>query len=207
MARARLVFGLIGVPALVLLSACGDDGEEGTAPETPTAVTTQQSTAIANQIVSAVLRAFTSIPGANAAPSGAALHAIPVNLAIDSTVACTDAGQIRVAGNVSGQLDDSFSGTLNLSATASLTNCTVSTEGTRIVVNGSLAVAGQVTVVNGQPADQQTVTVGGTIQFDATPGGSGSCQIQLTMTVNIGTRTGTATGTVCGNQVTASGSA
>lgn len=125
MARTRLVFGLIGVPALVLLSACGGNGgEEGTAPETPTAISTQQSTAIANQIVSAVLRAFTSIPGAN-----------------------------------------------------------------------------------GQPAAQQTVTVGGTIQFDATPGGSGSCQIQLTMTVNISTRTGTATGTVCGNPVTASGSA
>lgn len=206
MRRKRLVFGLIGICALALLGACGDGGEEGTGPG-EARLTAPQSTAIANQIVSAVLRAFRSLPGANAAPSGAALHAIPVNLPIDSTVACTDGGQIRVAGSVSGQLDDSFSGTLNLSASASLSSCTVSAENTRIVLNGSLSVAGQVSVVNAQPADQQTVTVSGAVEYDATPGGSGTCQIQLTMTVSIATRSGTATGTVCGNQVTASGSA
>ncbi len=121
------------------------------------------------------------------------------NFPISDTVACSAGGTISVAGDIDGTLNSSGGGSLQTAITVTPTNCSVS----NLVINGdpSVTVASQVNFTESAPSFPITFSEKGGISYGPKP--SGSCQINVSSTINSATSC-TITGTVCGQSVSGS---
>ncbi len=123
------------------------------------------------------------------------------NFPISDSVACSGGGTISVAGDVDGALNSSGGGSIQTQITVTPASCSVSNS--NLVINGdpSVTVDSQINFTASAPAYPITFAETGGISYGPKP--SGSCQINVTSTINSATSC-TITGTVCGRSVNGS---
>ena len=118
------------------------------------------------------------------------------NFPLSYSGSCSGGGTISVSGDIDGTLNTSGSGSIDSQITITPANCSVS----NLTFNGdpNISIGGQVGFTDGGPAFPITLMEGGGISYGPHP--SGSCQLNVTYTINSLTSC-TVTGTVCGQSV------
>jgi hypothetical protein len=112
-------------------------------------------------------------------------------------VNCTAGGAINLTGNLTGSMNSSGTGLLQIQVTETIADWQCISD---YVINGDpyISLAGQFSYVNGQPSTSQTLTISGGFKWGTSA--AESCQIHLT--ANFGSsNSGTVSGTVCGRSV------
>ncbi len=148
-----------------------------------------------------------AIDGLNSGPSGSAslFSPVAVNQQYFHRVTCPLFGRTEVSGSLTGSIDsETGDGSLWMQLLLTATDCTFSSQGGDLTVNGDpyLSLTGTFTFLGGAPATQQTLRLGGALRWDYEDAGSGVCTFDLT--INLATSasgTTTVSGTVCGRQV------
>lgn len=197
----------------IILDACGGSSKPSISPAQGRAISSELFTALG----SALVAGFTP-PISGAAPGPRSLaSAIPPRPALqssDCTVTstgescnvpinfqgnCPQGGTIAVTGDFMFTLDNSGNGSDSSTLTVTPANCAVS----NLTINGnpSLTVSAAFLMQNNALAYPLTFSEKGDITFGPNP--SGSCSINVTMTVSSPTSCG-ASGSVCGNSVSGS---
>ena len=189
-----------------VLAGCG-----GSSPAGPTSsLPAFERLAIAQQVVWTALgglapgilasRSSDEVPLGNlscqqACDGSACVVTCPVNESFD----CPGGGSATDTGTVVGTLTPSLTGQATFQAQQTYTNCR-NTSG--VTLNGApgTTAAGTVTFADGQLAGQQTVSLGGAVDYQSSEG-SGQCAVDLQVTFTAGTLTGSASGTACGEPV------
>src|SRR5215210_4655710 len=119
------------------------------------------------------------------------------------TKQCPKGGQVGLAGTIAGTGDAAtHSLTIDADATRTDANCAFQTRDGVLTVNGNpnLTYEGHLNIVNGVLVGPQTQTHTGSFTW-ARPGGSGSCDVNLTSSFDPATHTATVTGNFCGHIV------
>jgi hypothetical protein len=107
---------------------------------------------------------------------------------------CTAGGSIHATGNLTGTMNSSGTGMLQIQITETITDWQCISG---YVINGDpdISLTGTFSYVNGNPGTNQSMTISGGFKW-----GSGSCQIHLSTLLNA-SGGWTTTGTVCGYTV------
>lgn len=123
------------------------------------------------------------------------------NFPISDSVACSGGGTISVTGDVQGSLSNNGGGSIQTQITVTPASCAVSNSS--LVINGdpSVTVDSQINFTASAPTYPITFSETGGISYGPKP--SGSCQMNVTSTINSATSC-TITGTVCGRSVSGS---
>lgn len=202
--------------AVLVCIGCGG-GSGSSSMQTP-AVSPAQAQAVSHEIVQAVVSAVSSSFSLPAAlpqdgrpslseatsairPDASGCTVTPTgescNFPLSYTGPCPQAGTIGVSGDISGNLSNSGSGSINTQITVTPANCEVS----NLTINGdpNVMMNGQINFTNSALTFPITLSETGGISYGPNP--SGSCQLKVTYTVNSQTSC-TASGTVCGQSVT-----
>lgn len=173
-----------------------------------------QAQSVATAVSSGVVQAMTGALGAVIDPLPGGMHRIgPVpntsavtcvssangescTWPISTNFSCPGGGTMAVSGDLSGTLSNTGSGSAQAQITADPASCSVN----GVVLNGdpSITVAGQANISNYAPVWPVTGTETGGVTFGPNP--SGSCQLNLTFSVNESLNC-TVTGTACGQTV------
>ena len=117
------------------------------------------------------------------------------------TKQCPQGGHIALAGTVvvtGDQTAQNF--VVDATANRTDTGCAFDTNDGVVTLNGSIDYTAHVNIVNGLLSGLQTQTHKGSFTW-ARPGGSGSCDVDLSSSWNPATTTATVTGMFCGNNV------
>jgi hypothetical protein len=205
--------------AYLLLTGCGGSGMS--MPASPT-LSAAQAQSVTQQVLQAVQTAFTNAipqtsqpaedghqslskslatihpdatsPGCTATSTGQSC-----NFPLSSTVQCSGGGNISVSGDISGSLSNSGSGMADAKITVTPANCGVSSVTFSGEPNITLSSQFSFSDNNGQIGVVFPITLseGGGISFG--PNASGTCQLNVTYSINSGSCS--VTGTVCGQSV------
>jgi hypothetical protein len=118
---------------------------------------------------------------------------------ISDSVACSGGGTVTVAGNVDGTLNSNGGGSIQTAITVTPTSCSVS----NLVINGapSITVDSQINFTGSAPEYPITFAETGGISYGPKP--SGSCQINVSSSINSATSC-SISGTICGQSVSGS---
>jgi hypothetical protein len=121
------------------------------------------------------------------------------NIPVSFTGPCLNGGRVSVAGDFDFTLNNSGDGTDSTTLTVTPTNCTVS----NLTLNGdpNVMVGTRFSIASDQLQFPVTGTEIGGISYGPNP--SGSCSMNVTLTVNSATRC-TVSGSVCGQSVSGS---
>jgi hypothetical protein len=116
-----------------------------------------------------------------------------INQPITATRTCSSGGSMKVSGNISGTINNTGSGVIQISATETITDWSCQSP---LIINGDpyVSLAGTFSFLNGQPATQQHVGISGGFKWGTSA--AQSCQIHLDTNFNRD-GTGHTTGTVC----------
>ena len=134
--------------------------------------------------------------------SSASVNAVPVNIDNQFTVTkqCPKGGQVVIAGRTIGT-GDAATHNLALTTTATRTDagCAFQTQHGVLTLNGNpdIDYEGHLNIVNSALSGLQTQTHKGSFTW-ARPGGSGSCDVDLSSSFDPATITATVTGSFCG---------
>lgn len=120
------------------------------------------------------------------------------NFPLSSTGPCSGGGTISVSGDASGMLDNSGTGSFTAQIMVTPTSCVVA--GTTFNGDPNIMIGGQISVASNTVAFPVTFMETGGISFGPNP--SGSCQVNVTYSIN--SSSCTASGTVCGQSVNGS---
>jgi hypothetical protein len=140
--------------------------------------------------------------GENGASASAA---VPTTFGNSFTVTkqCPKGGQVGLVGTIAGTGDsETHSLTLDVDATRTDAACAFQTRDGVLTLSGNpnITYEGHLNIVNGLLVGQQTQTHQGSFTW-ARPGGSGSCDVDLTSSFDPATHTATVTGHFCGHIV------
>ncbi|MGH7458468.1 MAG: hypothetical protein ACREKN_05190 [Longimicrobiaceae bacterium] len=116
---------------------------------------------------------------------------------------CPLGGQVIVDGEVSGQRDsDTGTMTATISAVKTPVGCTFAAQGTEVTVGGdpNLQIDANVRRVDGRRSGTQTLTQVGAVAWSTADGRDGSCEIDVTRTIEPEDGTRVVEGTVCGRE-------
>lgn len=115
---------------------------------------------------------------------------------VSSTYSCPGGGSMPVTGSITGSLSTGGTGSAQVQIAATPANCSMN----GLVLNGNPQVnlAGSVRILNNNPEWPLTGTETGGVTYGPNP--SGSCQLNLTFTVN-SNQSCTVTGTACDQSV------
>jgi hypothetical protein len=214
-AKTSATFSLIVAAATlpILYAGCGSSSSNNLSQAQAQAVTQQISLALDQALTQAIASNAVSERGVH--PSLATIvsnlhsdQSTPCTITstgencdfpISDNVACSPSGTISVAGNVDGTLNSSGGGSIQTAITVTPMNCSVS----NLVINGdpSVTVDSQINFTGSAPAYPITFAETGGISYGPKP--SGSCQINVSSTINSATSC-TISGTVCGQSVSGS---
>jgi len=203
----------VSVAALVMATICSSCG--GGSNSMNNNLSAAQAQAVSQQVVAAVTTALgnslgVSLPSDKPRPSLGAILAHPdassgctsnsngesCNFPLSYAGACSGGGTISVAGDVSGSLNNSGSGSIDAQITVTPASCSVS--GTTFNGDPNVSITGQLAFTNSGPTFPMTFSEGGGISYGPNP--SGSCQLNVTYSIN-SISSCTVTGTVCGQSV------
>jgi hypothetical protein len=187
-------------------AACGDS----TAPRG--GLTQREAEALALQLSGVASAASGGSVGRSIeAPQGSIAFAVvpsPVNLGMQTTVACPKGGSAKVSVTIVGTIDQTTQSiTADVTGSFVPTGCAVTADAVTLTLSGSpgLATATHVSVVNGQPTGLQTLSVTGGFAWTSSDGRSGSCTVDYKATADAAANKATLTGSVCGTVVDYSG--
>jgi hypothetical protein len=140
-----------------------------------------------------------------AAGSGTAAAAAPVaiNNTFSITKQCPQGGNVVIAGTIIGTGDQATrSLTVDANATRTDTGCAFQTDDGVLTLNGNpnIVYKGHLNIVNGMLSGLQTQSHKGSFTW-ARPGGSGTCDVDVSSSYDPVTRIATVTGTFCGKAV------
>lgn len=121
------------------------------------------------------------------------------NFPVSYSGACSGGGTISVNGDISGNLNSSDTGSIAAQITIDPSGCVVS--GTTFSGDPDIMVMGQVAFTDANVTFPLTFSETGGISYGPNP--SGSCQLNVTYTIN-SLSSCTVTGTVCGQSVAGS---
>lgn len=192
--RARL----LGPLALIAAAGCGSD------PLNTGDISQSEALALTNQIARIGLAgvASHSSPSAGGSPAVARSPSREVDFPVAYVQGCIESGTIQVTGSVAGTLDDATGdGVLTVDVSAAMQGCTMSVQGRRFVISGSVAISGSFVYAESQPAADQRARLRGDFSWTSTPGGPGSCHLDLQAAYNIASGFLAMAGSTCGYQV------
>ncbi|HXG72933.1 MAG TPA: hypothetical protein VNJ04_20245 [Gemmatimonadaceae bacterium] len=198
----RGISRLFAVAAVVAVSAC----DSSTAPDSA-----QLTRAEAEQLATdtEALTSFTpgpSFPSFSLSAGGDAQQSVPtpINNAFTYTRACPKGGNVTVAGTMTGSADRATQD-ISVASTATRTdaNCAFQTRDGVLTLNGNpnVVVKSTTSIVAGKPAGLQTSSQKGAFTWTRSTGGSGSCLVDITSSVDPATSTVTVVGSYCGHAV------
>lgn len=120
-----------------------------------------------------------------------------INQAISASRTCTSGGRMAVTGNISGTINSTGSGVIQISATETITDWSCQSP---LIINGDpyISLTGTFSFLNGAPATQQHIGISGGIKWGTSS--AQSCQVSLSTDFNRD-GTGHTTGTVCGQSI------
>lgn len=214
MLRKKIGSALLFAVASMLCAGCGSPSHSDT-------LSTAQAQAISQQVSQAVAQALSTASASQpllAEPSARSLSAAlgdvrwaqssactvnstgqSCNIPLSASVPCPGGGTVSVSGDIQGMLSSSGTGSFVTQITITPANCTVS----NVTFNGApdITIAGTINITNSAPSFPVTLLEGGGISFGPNP--SGSCQLNVTYTLNSLTSC-TVSGTVCGKPVNGS---
>jgi len=202
----RSTLNLFAVAAVVALSAC----DNAAAPDSA-----QLSRAEAEQLAADTqeMASFTASPSfpafAFGAGDGAALQSVPttINNSFTFTRACPKGGQVTVAGTMVGSADPATQ-SLSVVSTATKTdaNCALQTRDGVLTLSGNpnVVVKSTISIVAGKPTGLQAGSQKGGFTWTRSTGGSGSCVIDVTSSLDPTSWTMTVVGSFCGHAVNVS---
>ncbi len=132
------------------------------------------------------------------APQATGPSLTAVNVSVSHQTTCTSGGALDIEGSLTGNIDSTGSGMLQIQMTETINGWTCIQPFT---FNGApyLSAAGTFTFLNGQLATAASIEFGGGFSWTGN-GGSGTCSINVTMNFNPD-NTGDMSGTVCNQQV------
>jgi hypothetical protein len=148
------------------------------------------------------LAATVAIRAAGSAPV-AATAPIAINNTFSVTKQCPQGGNVVIAGTIVGTGDQATrSLTVDANATRTDTGCAFQTDDGVLTLNGNpnIVYKGHLNIVNGMLSGLQTQSHKGSFKW-ARPGGSGTCDVDLSSSYDPATRTATVTGTFCGKTI------
>jgi hypothetical protein len=211
--------------AAMLSLLCVGCGSSGTASSMSTAMSQAQAEAVAQQISQAMTQALNSAVPSSPFPTSSARPSLSTavrDFRLDASDGCTptstgqscnfpislndypcagpQGGTISISGDIAGTLNDSGAGSVSGQFTITPANCSAS----NLVFNGdpSISVAGQINFTDNEtPTFPVTFMETGGISYGPNP--SGSCQLNVTYTIN-SSLSCTISGTVCGQSVSGS---
>lgn len=214
MLRRKILSSLLFTVAGMMCAGCGSPSHSDT-------LSAPQAQAISQQVSHAVAQALSNASASHpllAEPSARGLSTALSDIRWDqssacavsatgqscdfplsASVPCPGGGTLSVSGDIHGMLDSSGTGSFDAQIMIIPAKCTVS----NVTFSGdpAITIAGTVNITNAAPAFPATLMEGGAISFGPNP--SGSCQLNVTYTLNSPTSC-TATGTVCGKPVNGS---
>ena len=190
--------------ALALLTAaCGDSPTATTGD----ALTEAEVMEIAQDVFNGVGEMFSGIGPQRSAILPAGLHLsimspVPINITVNESGPCGGDGTASVSGSIEGTLDnETGAGNLEFDVTQSATNCVIVGATHSYTVSGepNLHLTGSFESDGGDTFSGSFSLVGG-LTFEVNDGRTGTCGVDVTVTVNAtGTSfSGTASGTMCG---------
>lgn len=201
----RTPFAFLAGALALGLSACG----ESTAPSR-----VELSRAEAEQLAADMeeLTSYTSgpsFPSFSLSAGEAASAAIPttINDRFTFTRACPKGGQVTIAGSMTGTADvQARSFTVSTTATKTDANCAFQTREGVLTLNGNPNVTMQstISIVAGKPVGLQTGSQKGAFTWSRSTGGTGSCLIDVSSSLDPVTLTMTVAGNFCGHAINVS---
>jgi hypothetical protein len=193
----------IAVVLTLVLSACSNsDDPAGPDPSETTDLTFAEASALAGVFAAEALGAT---EGQGPATSGS--EVVPFDFEVAVTVPCPLGGEVAFTGAMSGAFDTETDA-LSLSFAASQVHagCAVDADGVTVTVNGNpgLELASELSIAGDPPEGTHMATLSGGFDWATSDGRSGTCSVDLTANLDVGTEVGTAGGTFCGYTVGAS---
>lgn len=192
---------LSGVVALGL-SACSD----ATAPSPAELSRAEAEQLAADMEQLASYMSGPSFPSFSLGTGGEASVSDPTTISnsFSFTRACPQGGQVTIAGTVTGSADRvALSFSTVSTATKTEVNCAFQTRNGVLTLNGNpnLVMRSSTSIVAGRPVGLQTSSQKGGFTWSRSTGGSGSCVIDVTSSLDPATRTMTVTGNFCGHAI------
>lgn len=210
---------LPALSAVVLLAAgCSGDGGS-TDPQQPATLSSADIDVLAERVsflgwatlndgyVDAGLGASIDLIPARRDVAGTrqSLAPTPVNLSFTRTRQCPKGGSTTAVATVTGQ-NDAATRSVSTTTAAIKTDKDCAYQGkdvSTITINGdpNVALTAKVNIVNGVSSGPQVSTQKGAIRWSTNKGKSGTCEVDLTTTIVVATKTHTVAGTMCGKSV------
>ena len=190
----RKTFATLSLTALFAVAAGCSDGDDPTGTSN---LSKQQSMQIFTELMVAVNEAmFSGFKPTN----GVASFNMPPET-FTHTGACPQGGTATVVVTFDDRTDQNGNGSMSWQMVQTPNACKVSTQSGVFTVSGApnITWASNWTFSNGQLPQTFTMTANGGYSFAGSQ--SGTCQINISFTVNTQTGAGTMTGTMCGHNV------
>lgn len=149
------------------------------------------------------LGATVAIRAAGSGATAAATAAVAINNTFSVTKQCPQGGNVVIAGTIVGTGDQTTrSLTVDANATRTDAGCAFQTDDGVLTLNGSpnLVYKGHLNIVNGLLSGLQTQSHKGSFTWSR-PGGSGTCDVDVSSSYDPATRIATVTGTFCGKTI------
>lgn len=214
MLRRKILSSLLFMVASMMCAGCGSPSHSDTLSAAQAQAISQQVSHAVGQALSNASASYPLLAEQSARGLSAALGDIrwdqssactvsaagqTCNFPLSASVPCPGGGTVSVSGDIQGMLNSSGTGSFDTQIMIIPANCTVS----NVTFNGdpAITIAGTINITNTAPAFPVTLMEGGGISFGPNP--SGSCQLNVTYTLNSPTSC-TATGTVCGKPINGS---
>lgn len=192
---------LVLFASLFVLAACADSDDPAGVPD-PVAglnMTAVEAAALAEVFAG---EAFGSIMGQVPEGGGAAAAPVPFDVQVSVTAPCPLGGEVAFQGAVEGELDlEAESISVSFTASQIHASCAVDVEGVTVTVSGNpgLNLSSQLNVAGNPPQGTHSATLTGGFTWSAADGREGTCDIDVSTTMDVGTETGSASGTICGH--------
>ena len=149
------------------------------------------------------LGATVAIRAAGSGATAAATAPVAINNTFSVTKQCPQGGSVVIAGTIVGTGDQTTrSLTVDANATRTDTGCAFQTDDGVLTLNGNpnLVYKGHLNIVNGMLSGLQTQSHKGSFTWSR-PGGSGTCDVDVSSSYDPATRIATVTGTFCGKTI------
>lgn len=200
--RSRMArLGLVGA-SVWFLAACSDGP---LLPSSDDALSGAEAAAISEFLVGQSFQGWSfgdvGGPSASVAPSGSVGAPISIDFSTEASVDCPEGGAVALSVDIRGTVDDQTqSGTLSLFLSESLDACAFSADGTVFTLDTGpdLELVGDFAWQAGQPVGEQSFSFDGGVQWSAADGRSGSCSVDLQVTLFEDGST-VESGSVCGS--------
>lgn len=193
------------VACCVLIGACSDsDGPTDPVPLDGTELTVAEAAALAGLFA---LEAMGASEGQEPGAAAVAGESVPFSFDVAVTVPCPLGGEVAFSGAMNGAFDTEAE-SLSLSFVASQVHseCAVDAEGVRFTVSGNpgIELRSSLEAAGDPPQGSHTATLSGGFDWTTDDGREGTCVLDISASMDLGTETGTSSGSVCGHSVNAS---